>query len=215
MRPDEIRKIDSETQGHALLIARSGRGSCCARTASSTVDPQGRRGMNDDDEFLDQFEPDRRPDTGEQLAFGEVMYPWRTPYPYDGPQAPAPAAPNSSATSKKPGGPTSPRGPSGRSPRSASRWFPSCWLRHPALVEEAQALWLLVRGMDAGHRTGRTSAVPPQPQPRPQPDRDALADPVPPRLPQRTDPERETVRVRPLTRDWWSLEEFDPTATAW
>ena len=26
MRPDEIRKIDSEKQGHALLIARSGRG---------------------------------------------------------------------------------------------------------------------------------------------------------------------------------------------
>ena len=26
MRPDEIRKIDSEKRGHALLIARSGRG---------------------------------------------------------------------------------------------------------------------------------------------------------------------------------------------
>ena len=29
--------------------------------------------MNDDDEFLDQFEPDPRPDTGEQLAFGEPI----------------------------------------------------------------------------------------------------------------------------------------------
>ena len=41
------------------------------------------------DEFLDQFGV-QPPDDGEQLRFGELNYPWRTPHPYDGPQAPAP-----------------------------------------------------------------------------------------------------------------------------
>ena len=146
--------------------------------------------MNDDDEFLDQFEPDPRPDTGEQLAFGEVMYPWRTPYPYDGPQAPAPRRAEllgdleeawwADVTAWTEWAIATFR---------LSRWFPSCWLRHPALVEEAQALWLL---WCEAWMPGTEPAAPAQflhnLSLALQPDRDALADPVPPRLPQRTDP---------------------------
>ena len=172
---------------------------------------------DDDDEFLDQFEPDPRPDTGEQLAFGEVMYPWRTPYPYDGPQAPAPRRAEllgdleeawwADVTAWTEWAIATFR---------LSRWFPSCWLRHPALVEEAQALWLLwceawMPGTEpaapaqflhnlslALNRIETLWQIPCRP--------DSHSEPT---------PERETVRVRPLTRDWWSLEEFDPTATAW
>jgi len=176
-------------------------------------------GGNDDaggDEFLDQFDPSR-PTAGEQLAFGEVMYPWRTPHPYDGPQAPAPRRAEllgdledawwADVTAWTEWAIATFR---------LSRWFPACWLRHPALVEEAQALWLLwceawMTGVDphaptqflhnlslALHRIDTLWQIPCRP--------DSHTEPT---------PERPTTRVRPTTRNWWSLDEFDPTATTW
>ena len=97
------------------------------------------------------------------------MYPWRTPYPYDGPQAPAPRRAEllgdledawwADVTAWTEWAIATFR---------LSRWFPSCWLRHPALVEEAQALWLLwCEAWMPGTEPARTRTVPPQPQPRP------------------------------------------------
>ena len=176
---------------------------------------------NDDEEFLDQFGPDPRhdppSDTAEQLAFGEVMYPWCTPAPYDGPQSPAPRRPELLGDLEA----------SWWADVTAwtewaiitfrlSRWFPSCWLRHPALVEEAQALWLLwceawMPGTEPAapaqflhtlsgslHRIDTLWQIPCR--------ADTHTEPT---------PERATVRVTPVTRDWWSLAEFDPTAAVW
>jgi hypothetical protein len=170
----------------------------------------------DDGEFLDQFQPERPPPTGEQLAFGEVHYPWCTPYPYDGPQAPAPRRPEilgdaedgwwADVTTWTEWAIATFR---------LSRWFPPCWLRHPALVEEAQALWLLwcqawLPGVEPSAPVGflhnlslalnrietlwQISC------------RDSHSEPI---------PERPSVRVRPLTQEWWSAKDYDRAAAAW
>jgi len=177
-----------------------------------------------DDFHLDQFDPGPRPAVGEQLAFGEVPYPWRTSIAFDGPPAPAPRraellgdaeegwwADVTAWTTWAIG------------TFRLGHWFPQCWPRHPALVEEAQALWLLwcdawLPGLNPSAPVGflynlslalnrietlwqiscRDSHTEPLPEHAAPPARD-----------------RTTVRIRPLTRDWWSLEIFDPAATSW
>ena len=174
--------------------------------------------MSGDDEFLDQFDPDGRPPVnGEQLEFGQVMYPWRTPAMYDGPQSPAPRRPEllgdledawwADVTSWTEWAIGTFR---------LSRWFPQCWLRHSALVEETQALWLLwcaawLPGTDphgptlflsnlslALQRIETLWQIPCR--------ADSHTEPAPPRPPS---------RLRPATAEWWSLPEFDPTLQSW
>lgn len=176
--------------------------------------------MNDDhvDDSLDDFQPPPRPDHhGEQFTFGAIEYPWRTPAPFDGPQSPAPRRPEllgdmedawwadvrawtewAIATFR------------------LSRWFPPCWPRHRALVEEAQALWLLwceawMPGIAPSMPTqflyhlsialGRVDTywqIPCTP--------DTHSEPT---------PIRPSAPIRPATSDWWSLDTFDPTTPAW
>lgn len=172
--------------------------------------------MSENGDFLDQFDPDPPPPTGEQLSFGNVDYPWRTPYAYDGPQAVVPrraellgdaedgwwadveAWTNWAIATFRLG-----------------RWIPQCWLRHPALVEETQALWLLwcdawMPGINptapagflhnlslALHRIETLWQVS---------CRDSHTEPM---------PERKSTHVRPITQQWWSLDDFDPAATGW
>ena len=173
-------------------------------------------GDDETGEFLDQFRS-RPPDPAEQLAFGQVGYPWRTPHHYDGPPVPAPRRPEllgdgedawwADVTAWTEWAICTFR---------LSRWLPPCWLRHPALVEEAQALWLLwcdawMPGVDARspnqflqslslalNRIETLWQIPCR--------HDAHTEPT---------PERDTTRVRPMTADWWSLDDYDPGATAW
>lgn len=168
------------------------------------------------DEFLDQFGV-QPPDDGEQLRFGELNYPWRTPHPYDGPQAPAPRRPEllgdledawwADVTAWTEWAIGTFR---------LARWFPACWLRHPALVEEAQSLWLVwcaawLPGTDphlpaqfltqlaaALNRIETLWQIPCRP--------DSHTEPSPARRP---------VRVHPTTSEWWSLDTFDPSVPAW
>lgn len=171
--------------------------------------------MNDD--YLDQFETGPPDDDGEQHSFGELNYPWQTPYQYDGPQAPAPRRPEllgdqeaawwADVTAWTEWAIATFR---------LSRWFPPCWLRHPALVEEAHALWL---GWCAAWMPGTDPLLPGQflatlaaavgrietlwQVPCRQ---DAHSEPTPPRA---------SARIPPTTRDWWSIAQFDPTVPAW
>src|SRR4051812_31269991 len=169
------------------------------------------------DEFLDHFDPGPPPPTGEQLAFGEIPYPWRTPHAFDGPSAPAPRRPellgdaedgwwaDVTAWTEWAIGTF-----------QLQRWFPACWLRHPALVEEAQALWLLwcdayLPGLSpaapAGFLHNLNLALNRIDTLWQVPCTDSHTE-TPARL-------RKPVQVRPVTRAWWSLETFDPTASAW
>ena len=174
--------------------------------------------MSGDDEFLDQFDLGGRPPVnGEQWEFGKVMYPWRTPAPYDGPQSPAPRRPEllgdledawwADVTSWTEWAIATFR---------LSRWFPQCWLRHSALVEEAQALWLLwcaawLPGTDPHGPTHFLSNLSLALQ------RIETLWQIPCRADSHTEPAppRPASRLRPVTAEWWSLPEFDPTLQSW
>lgn len=183
--------------------------------------------MSDDDPYLDdfddfderpRFDPDGEPPpVGEQLAFGEVMYPWRTPGPYDGPQPPMPRRPEllgdmedawwADVTAWTEWAIATFR---------LGKWFPPCWLRHSALVEEAQALWLVwceawMPGVAPvlpaqflsylAAALGRIETLWQIPCRA-----DNHSEPAPLKPPQ---------RLRPPTREWWSMPEFDPAAAVW
>ncbi|HWL44564.1 MAG TPA: hypothetical protein VNQ73_16610 [Ilumatobacter sp.] len=170
-----------------------------------------------DDNDNDPSGPGQRPDySGEQLAFGEVQYPWRSSPAYDGPPSPTPRRAEllgdaedawwADVTAWTEWAIATFR---------LSRWFPPCWLRHPALVEEAQALWLLWceawLGMDPAnpaHWLYQLDSALHRIETRWQ---------VPCTLDNHTEPTpiRPSARVRPLTSQWWSLDNFTPTDPAW
>lgn len=159
--------------------------------------------MNED-EFLDMFDPERRPG-GEADHAGDFPSPRRTPFASGGSRSPAPRRPEllgeqeadwwADVTAWTEWAIATFR---------LSRWFPTCWLRHPALVEEAQALWLVwcdawLPGTDphgpsqflhalslALNRIETLWQIPCRP--------DSHTEPP---------PERQPVRIRPTTRAWW------------
>lgn len=165
----------------------------------------------------DALEPIPDDYDGDQLAFGAVQYPWRTPAAFDGPQSPAPRRAEllgdmeeawwadvhawtdwAIATFR------------------LTRYFPPCWPRHPALAEEAQALWLLwceawMTGVNPSmptqflqHLSLALARIETHWQIPCTPDNHVEPTPV-----------RPSAQHRPFTRDWWSLESFDPTADVW
>jgi hypothetical protein len=171
---------------------------------------------NEDGEFLEQFRSGP-PELAEQLRFGQVTSPWRTPHHYDGSPVPAPRRPELLGDGEDTwwADVTAWTEWAIHTFRLA-RWLPPCWLRHPALVEESQALWLLwcdawMPSVDARapnqflqslslalHRIETLWQIPCR--------HDTHTEPT---------PERHTTRVRPITHDWWSLDDYDPATTAW
>ena len=169
------------------------------------------------DEFRDQFDPGPRPPTGAQLSFGEIPYPWRSPPVFDGTLAPAPRRPELLGDAED----------NWWADVTAwtewaietfglGRWFPACWRRHPALVEEAQAMWLLwcdayqpgvLASAPAGFLHNLNLALNRIDTLWQIPCTDSHTE-----LPRR---ERRLIQVRPVTRPWSSIENFNPAATAW
>ena len=92
--------------------------------------------MSDHDDNGTGSPPDRPDHFGEQLTFGDVNYPWRSPHAYDGPPSPAPRRAEllgdaedawwADVTAWSEWAITTFR---------LSRWLPPCWLRHTALVD--------------------------------------------------------------------------------
>ena len=165
----------------------------------------------------DPLGPSDRPDhSGEQLAFGDVPYPWRTPHAYDGPQSPAPRRPELLGAAED----------AWWADVTAwtewaigtfriSRWLPPCWPRHPALVEEAQALWLM--WCEAWMGVDPTSPVQFLYQLDTALHRIETRWQIPCTLDTHTEPTpiKPSVHVRPLTRQWRSLDAFTPASAAW
>ena len=174
-----------------------------------------------DDPFREFGDPDdgRPPHNGEQLRFGDADAPWLSPSVYDGNE----------------GIPPAPRRAEVLGDREAAwwtdvaawsewaiatfrltKWFPPCWPRHPALVEEAQALWLLWCAAWMGIDPTAPSAF-----------LNALAAALarietlwqtPCTATDHTEPTptRSSQRTRPVTTQWWSNGDFDPDpATNW
>lgn len=168
--------------------------------------------MNDD-----PTNPPGRPGhAGEQLSFGDVAYPWRTAAAYDGPLSPAPRRAELLGDAEDAWwADVTAWGEWAITTFRLARWFPPCWLRHAALTEEAQALWLLWceawMGLDAGgpaHFLHQLDSALHRIETRWQ---------VPCTVDNHTEPTptKPGAQVRPLTRAWWSLDDFTPTPSTW
>jgi hypothetical protein len=169
--------------------------------------------MSDDAAFdqFDQFDFDPAPPHhAERLAFGDTGLPWRSAPGYDGVIAPAPRRAELLGDAETAWwDDVAAWADWAIRTFRLTRWFPPCWRRHSALVEEMQALWLLwcvawLPGVDPGAPVGFLHNL------------DLALGRIEHRwqIPCSADdhteptPTKPSKPVRPITDQWWSNPAF-------